>query len=138
MLLIETLLLIYRIPGLEMPMLSAASFAFERTETGISVSFDEKLKQDFIRGIALADCAAPSLLTTEKMGTVAGRKHTWLLPTPGKRQTVFTFLLSFIQPCEADLELINLPDSLFFLYYVIRPFYFIWRKTPFYHADNHK
>jgi hypothetical protein len=32
----------------------------------------------------------------------------------------------------AEFERFHFPDSLYFLYYIVRPFYKLWRCTPFY------
>lgn len=37
-----------------------------------------------------------------------------------------------LQPNFLDFEVVDLPDSLFFLYYPIRIIYWVWRMTPFY------
>ncbi len=42
-----------------------------------------------------------------------------------------------LQPDVYDFEVIDLPDSLFFLYYPIRVMYWAWRKTPFYKGGYH-
>ena len=138
MLLVEVLMLLYRKSAVDMPVIRTESFAFVRNSRGISVFHRLKNNEDFVKGIAMSDCVAPRMYTTKKSQTIASRRHAFLLPVVKKKQTIFTFLHSFIAPCEADLELINLPDSLFFIYYIIRPFHFIWRKMPFYKADKRR
>lgn len=138
MLLVEVLVLLYRVPDLDMSPIRTESFSFARNARGVSITYRAKLRTDFVKGIAMSDCIAARMLTTKKSGTIASRRHLFLMPVLEKKQTIFTFLFSFMLPCEADLELINLPDSLFFIYFIIRPFHFVWRKMPFYKADKRK
>lgn len=122
MLLLETMLVLYRL-GLPMEDVDSPLFRVRRTGDQVTFAYDEALKADADRALELTRAVWPMLtLEGEALG-MAGRTYQKLLPTMGKKRTV----LDLLAPCQADLELIDLPDRWYFLYYLIRPVHKLWR-----------
>lgn len=145
-LLFETLFLLYRLPCFDMHTVSIEimhdpisgkriqdMLFISQTKQNIFVRWANEISRDMKKGEKLTKAVYPQLLRTTDKERLDGRRYQHMLPTLGRRTS---FILSLFEPRKADLELIDLPDSLFFLYYVIRPFHFLWRRTPFYCADN--
>lgn len=136
MLLFAALALIFQISAIPAKDINAENFTFERSNAHVIISYDSFVKNDVRLGIRLADAAGKRISHQTDNKIPSDKRYTSLLPRYGRAPSRFAYILSVLRPCEADLELIDLPDSLFFLYYIIRPFYKLWRMTPFYHADN--
>lgn len=133
--LLETLILLYRCPRFVMPALENSLFSIGRENGQVKLSYKEDLQADYEYGAALAEAVWPMLLMTdeERQASTLGRRYGALLPVAGKKQSCFEVLVSFFQPSAFELGRFDFPDSLYFLYYVVRPFYRLWRMTPFYH-----
>lgn len=125
-LLIETAIVLARIPTFGIIHLSIDSFCIDRRECGVSVSCSKEINADVRKGIALSDAVYPILVNPSIANGLAGRKYQRMLPTLGRKHSI----LEVFRPSRADLELIDLPDSLYFLYYIIRPFHKLWRMLP--------
>lgn len=132
--LIETLLLLYRCPAFEMPPIKNSLFSMSRENEMVQVQFSENLESDYKHAVVLSETIWPMMLMTEteRKNSSQIRKYNSMLPIAGKKQSHFEVLLSFFRPAPVDLERFDFPDSLYFLYYIIRPFYRLWRMTPFY------
>ena len=108
-----------------------------RRENGrVLIQYREDLQSDYEHAEALAETVWPMMLMTEaeRQKSSLSRKYNSMLPVEGKKQSPFKLLISFFQPAPVDLERFDFPDSLYFLYYIIRPFYRLWRMTPFYRS----
>lgn len=130
--LIETLLVLYRISCFDMKFRQNYYFCIGRTSHKVIVQYEDINRNDFVKGCELTEAVYPLLVkdTIEGEGFYR-RKYNYLLPVYRKNKNIIQFIIEILEPCKADLELIDLPDSLYFLYYVIRPFYKIWRMMPF-------
>ena len=133
MLLLETVLVLHLIPGFRMPECSNGLFSIRCRDDQVCAEYEEQIERDFQKARRLAAAVVPIIKSSTAEYGMAGRKYDRLLPTLGRKKTVFRSFLSALEPGRADLELIDLPDGLYFLYYLIRPFNKIWRMLPFSH-----
>lgn len=130
-LLLETVLLLYSLPCFEMPEELCITeenktiIKFKNTGTNTSVSWSREEKSDMTKAIQLVKAVYPLLLRNNPEEGLDGRIYKHLLPTLGHK-TVFLFTL--FEPDSADFEWIDLPDSLFFLYYILHPVNFLIRR----------
>lgn len=130
-LLLETVLLLYSLPCFEMPEElciteeSITIIKLKNTGTNTSVSCSPKEKRDMTKAIQLVKAVYPLLLRNNPEEGLDGRIYKHLLPTLGHK-TVFLFTL--FEPDSADFEWIDLPDSLFYLYYILHPVNFLIRR----------
>lgn len=129
-LLLETLLLLYRLPCFETPkticLRDGAETAVEFRKDGrrTVVEWRADVEKDMIGAQRLVKVAASLLRRNNPEEGFDGRIYKHLLPTRGRRPA---FLLRLLEPREVELEWIDLPDRLFFLYYVLRPVHFLMR-----------
>ena len=133
--LFETLILLYRCSSFDMPSMENQLFSMRRENGRVLIQYREDLQSDYEHATALAETVWPMMLMTEaeRQKSSLSRKYNSMLPVEGKKQSPFELLISFFQPAPVDLERFDFPDSLYFLYYIVRPFYRLWRMTPFYH-----
>lgn len=123
-LLLETLLLLYRLPGFAMPerlCILEDHITFEKVGTHTTISWEYGAAKDVRRAQALAAAAIPLLRRTNPEEGLDGRRYQHLLPSLGSRPP---FLLSLFLPDTPELEWLDLPDNWFFLYYLLRPISF--------------
>lgn len=131
MLLLETLLLLYRLPGIPMPEkldIPAGGITFQAAGENTLVEYPRKAAGDMGRAERLVKAVYPLLSRNNPEEGLDGRIYKRLLPTLGNRPP---FLLSFFEPYTSELEWIDLPDRWFFLYYFLRPVHFLrgqWKK----------
>lgn len=126
-LLLSTLILLYRIPAICLPDISNAYFTFTQTDNDIQIKYKKTIRREIRLGIKIADIVGRHLMSDIDRFTMTNKQYPYLLPRNGVRQRKSAYIKSLFQPCEADLNLVDLPDSLFFLYYIIRPFHKVWR-----------
>ena len=126
MLLLETLLLLYRLPGFDMPDLLSEDFSMERTPDGLRLRWESGMDQDVSMAEKLVQAACPLILRNSREEGMDGRVYKQLLPTQGQKRM---FILTWFDLRSEDLEWVDLPDKWFFLYYLIRPVHFLWRIT---------
>lgn len=130
--LLETLLLLYLIPTFRMPAISNDYFSLSRQDSFVYFSFHKDIQTAALRACHLTDLLEPLILNSEDPTGIPERNYMHMLPVVGKRVTVFSYVYKLMQPKRAELERFHFPDSLYFLYYIVRPFYKLWRYTPFY------
>ena len=130
-LILETVLVLYLMPNFPMPKCRNNFYGIQRENNAVTVTYEDRIGKDFNRAKKLAKAVYPILINNTAENGIAGRKYNYLLPTLGRKKTLFRSIAAVFEPSKADLELIDLPDSLFFLYYIIRPFHKIWRMIPF-------
>ena len=127
-LLLETLIVMYRLdlPGLQ--DLAWESFRLSRTEDGILVTASESLCGEMNRAWELSEAAY--LLWQEEIqwGDPRQREYDRLLPVSLIQKSLWHQFLRAVGPSKFELELVDLPDWLFWLYFLIRPFCLLWRK----------
>ena len=134
--LLETLILLYGCSVFSMPPIENQLFAICRENGRVKIRYTEKLQSDYEDAYAMAKTILPVLSMTdeEREKSALIRRYSSMLPVAGKKRKRFELLVSFFQPAPIDLERFDFPDSLYFLYYIVRPFYRLWRMTPFYHS----
>lgn len=124
--LLETMLVMYRLdlPGLE--DVRCERFSLTRTEGGIRLALaDRKLAE---RAAALCEAVYPLLLRSVRAAEPEWKAYDRLLPNTVYGKTALQWVLTVLGPTEFEYELIDLPDWLFWLYFIIRPFNWIRRK----------
>lgn len=127
MLLLETLLLLYRLPGFSMPdKLCIQSgektiLFFQRQGEKTLVFWQSEVTGELHHARKLAAIAISLLRRNDSREGLDGRMYQQCLPIlenqPG-------FFRSLFAPCTSELEWLDLPDFLFFLYYILRPIHF--------------
>ena len=130
--LLETLLLLYLFPAFPMPNISNSFFTIRREGNYVYFTFDKSIETPALRAYHLTELLEPLVLINQDPRGIAERNYMHMLPVVGKKVTIFSYLYKLIQPKQAELERFHFPDSLYFLYYIVRPFYKLWRCTPFY------
>jgi hypothetical protein len=130
--LLETLLMLYRFPSFPMPSISCTYFTIRREGEYVHFTYDKSIDAPALRAYHLTELLEPLVLINQDPRGIAERNYMHMLPVIGRKVTVFSYLYKLIQPKQAELERFHFPDSLYFLYYIVRPFYKLWRCTPFY------
>ena len=127
-LLLETLLVMYRLglPGLEDVAFEGVSLT--RQDGGICLQLSDRLAQQGRRAVELCEAVYPMWQSEAKWGDPRQRAHDRLLPVSLIRKSPLQKLLLACGPSVHELALIDLPDWLFWLYFLIRPVHWLWRK----------
>lgn len=136
--LLETLLLLYRLPGFSMPdrlYIPEDAIEFQKTGDMVTVSWGRGAQKDMRRARALVTAVAPLLRRTNPEEGLDGRLYKHLLPTLGQHPPL---LLSLFAPDKTELEWLDLPDQWFFLYYFLRPVSFFRGRRKKKHPSTHK
>lgn len=131
-LLLETLMLLKLLPGFRFPEVKLPRFSMTGDGGQLVVNYDGALRESFRQSFRMLRALYPLLKMEGEARGMAERKYLRLLPTINKKKTPLGNLWALMQPCAADLERFDFPDRLYFLYYIVRPFYKLWRMTPFY------
>lgn len=131
MLLLETLLLLYTLSPFPMLPYESERFSLRRAEDKVILRYPEALQPVVQRAVTLTRAAYPMLSNDTDENGMAGRRYDRLLPTLGRKKTWLRSFAALWEPGRAELTWLDLPDPLYFLYYIIRPFYKLWRMTPF-------
>lgn len=119
---ILALLVMHRLglPGLE----DTAWEGFRLTKDHIEAE-DEAAVQ---KAIALCDRVLPLLVLERRPGDSEWKAYDRLLPNAVYGRTKWQWLLAFLGPSKYEYELIDLPDGLFWMYFLIRPVCWLARK----------
>lgn len=83
---------------------------------------------DLQKAVGLCDRVLPLLLREVKPTEPEWMAYDSLLPNAVFGRTKWQWFLAFLGPSEHEYELIDLPDGLFWMYFLIRPFSWLWRK----------
>ena len=126
--LLETMLVMYRLrlPGLK--DVDCSSFHLKLTDEGLLLSAAPEQEQTAERAAALCDRVWPLLLQEHQTGDPEWKAYDRLLPTAVYTRTPLRTFLGIVGPTTHEFELIDLPDWLFWLYFIIRPFNWVRRK----------
>lgn len=126
--LLETMLVMYRLrlPGLK--DLDCLGFRLKQTDEGLVLSAAPEQEQMAERAAALCDRVWPMLLQERRTGDPEWKAYDRLLPTAVYTRTPLRTFLGIVGPTTHEFELIDLPDWLFWLYFIIRPFNWVRRK----------
>lgn len=127
-LLLETLLVLYRLdlPGLE--DLSCQGFAVIRENGCVALRVLEEHEQDAEKAKLLSDAVYPLLLRQVGPTEPEWKAYDRYLPTAIFGKSALQRVLLALGPTKYEFELIDLPDWLFWLYFIIRPFNWLRRK----------
>ena len=101
---------------------------FRLTEEPGGVRIGTESESDVSKAIDLCDRVLPLLLREVNAGEGEWKAYDRLLPRAVYGRSKWQWLLAFLGPSEHEYELIDLPDSLFWLYFLIRPFCWLGRK----------
>lgn len=137
-LLLETLLLLYRLPGFAMPdnlHISEDNIRFQKTEKNTVLFWEWHADREVHRALGLVKAVSPLLRRTNPEEGLDGRIYKHLLPTLENRPP---FLLSLFTPDTTELEWLDLPDKWFFLYYPLRPICFFHGRRKKRHPSTPK
>ena len=126
--LLETMLVMYRLrlPGLK--DLECCGFSLKQTDEGLVLTAAPEQAQTAERAAALCDRVWPMLLQERQTGDPEWKAYDRLLPTAVYTRTPLRTFLGIVGPTTYEFELIDLPDWLFWLYFIIRPFNWVRRK----------
>ena len=122
-LLLETLLVMHRLdlPGLT--DVRCKDFSLTRSDAGICLE-----AHDIDRAVMLCNGVYPLLLRQMKHADKEWQAYDRLLPGNIFSRTVLQWLLAALGPTKQEYDLIDLPDWLFWLYFIIRPINWVRRK----------
>lgn len=125
-LLLEAMLVMYRLelPGLE--DVQTSRFSLTRGEGGAVLRTEQDAVAD--RAMALSDAVYPLILREVSPTEPEWKAYDRHLPTTIYGKTALQSILLVLGPTKYELELIDLPDWLFWLYFIIRPFNWLRRK----------
>lgn len=123
---ILALLVMHRLglPGLEDTVWEG--FRLTREASGIRV--EAAREEDVHKAIALCDRVLPLLLHERRPADPEWKAYDRLLPNAVYGRTKWQWLLAFLGPTRYEYELIDLPDSLFWMYFLIRPVNWLVRR----------
>ena len=128
-LLLETMIVMYRmaLPGLKDIVFDGVSVRTEKD--GICLQLADELREEGRRALSLSEAAYP-LWQGEyaSWGDPRQKAYDRLLPVSLSGKTPMQKILLACGPSRHELELIDLPDLLFWLYFLIRPVNWLWRK----------
>lgn len=127
-LLLQTLLVMYRLdlPGLK--DIAWEGVSLRREEQGVCLTVSDELADTGRRAAALCEAVYPLWQREVQRSETLWKDYDRLLPVCMVRKTPLQKLLLTFGPSTHELELIDLPDPLFWLYFIIRPFCWLWRK----------
>ena len=127
-LLLETMLVMYRLRLPNLKDVDCGRFALHGNGERIVLRVVPELEKTAKRAVALCDAVWPLLL--KEVGTKEDQWQTYdrLMPSAVLTKTPLRWFLSAVGPTVYEFELIALPDWLFWLYFIIRPFNWAYRK----------
>lgn len=127
-LLLETILVLYRLdlPGL--PDLSCNGFAVIRENGCVALRVLEEQEQNAEKAKRLSDAVYPLMLRQVGPTEPEWKAYDRHLPTAIYGKTPLQMVLLALGPTKHEFELIDLPDWLFWLYFIIRPINWLRRK----------
>lgn len=125
-LLLETMLVMYRLDLPDLPDLEYPGLRLTRTPEGIRLSVDQAAEGR--RAAALCEAVFPMWQGEARWGDPRQRVHDRLLPRSLIRKTPLQWFLLHFGPSVYELKLTDLPDPLFWLYFIIRPINWLRRK----------
>lgn len=127
MLLLETLLLLYRLPELSMPdtLMLCSTVTFHKEGNNTIVQCQKPDAKDMTYAEKLVEAVYPMLLRNNPEEGLDGKVYAKRLPTLVKQPPL---ILTVLAPSAEELEWIDLSDRFFILYYILRPIHFLYRK----------
>ena len=126
--LLETMLVMYRLglPGL--PDVDCGRFSLSGGPEGIGLRVAPELEKMAQRAKELCDHVWPLLVQERPLGDPLWMAYDRMLPTAVYNRSFLSTVLGVVGPTDFEFELVDLPDWLFWLYFIIRPFNWVRRK----------
>lgn len=126
--LLAAMLVMYRLrlPGLK--DLDVGRFSLTGGEDGVLLRVDAALEKTAQRAVDLCDRVWPLLLQERSPTDPEWKAYDRLLPRAVYGKTPIQWILTVMGPTVYEFRLIALPDWLFWLYFIIRPFNWACRK----------
>ena len=127
-LLLETMLVMHRLrlPGLEDVVFGGIRLTHQAD--GLCLALREELCKEGKLALQLTEAVYPMWQSEAVWADPRHRIYDKLLPTSLIQKSLLQKFLINFGPSVYDLELIDLPDWLFWLYFIIRPFHWLQRK----------
>lgn len=138
MLLLETLLLLYRLPGFPMPQTLSIRkggrtlVEFCKQGQELRACWQREEDRDMARAQKLVRAVYPLLCRNTPQEGLDGKRYKALLPMLGRRKP---WCIAMWAPTTEELEWVDLPDRLFGLYFFLRPVHYfvgvlkrVWRQ----------
>ena len=127
-LLLETLLVMYRLDLPELPDVQTPKFTLAREAGGVRLTTADDLRPQTGKAKSLSDAVYPLLLREVRPTEPEWKAYDKHLPTTIYGKTLLQSVLLVLGPTKYEFELIDLPDWLFWVYFIIRPFNWLRRK----------
>ena len=126
--LLEAMLVMYRLRLPELKDVDAGRFSLTGGEGGVTLGVAPALEKTAKQAAALCDGVWPMLLQERRPTDPEWKAYDRLLPRAVYGKTPIQWVLTVMGPTVFEFELIDLPDWLFWLYFIIRPFNWVRRK----------
>ena len=126
--LLESMLLMYRLRLPNLKDVDGDRFSLTGGEGGVVLRVDAQLEKAAQRAADLCDGAWPLLVQERRPTDPEWKAYDRLLPRAVYGKTPIQWILTAMGPTVYEFELIDLPDWLFWLYFIIRPFNWAYRK----------
>ena len=126
--LLEAMLVMYRLRLPELKDVDAGRFSLTGGEGGVTLGGAPALEKTAKQAADLCDGVWPMLLQERRPTDPEWKAYDRLLPRAVYGKTPIQWVLTVMGPTVFEFELIDLPDWLFWLYFIIRPFNWVRRK----------
>ncbi len=126
--LLESMLVMYRLRLPNLKDVNGGRFSLTGGEGGVVLRVAAQLEKTAQRAADLCDGAWPLLLQERRPTDPEWKAYDRLLPRAVYGKTPIQWVLTAMGPTVYEFELIDLPDWLFWLYFIIRPFNWAYRK----------
>ena len=127
-LLLEAMLVMHRLRLPNLKNVDCGRFSLTGNGEGTVLRFVPELEKAAKRAAALCDAVWPLLLREVGPKEAQWQAYDRLMPSAVLTKTPLRWFLSAVGPTVHEFRLIALPDWLFWLYFIIRPFNWAYRK----------
>ena len=126
--LLEAMLVMYRLRLPELKDVDAGRFSLTGGEGGVTLGVAPELEKMVKQAADLCDGVWPMLLQERRPTDPEWKAYDRLLPRAVYGKNPIQWVLTVMGPTVFEFELIDLPDWLFWLYFIIRPCNWVRRK----------
>ena len=126
--LLESMLVMYRLRLPNLKDVDGDRFSLTGGEGGVALGVAPELEKTAKQAADLCDGVWPMLLQERRPTDPEWKAYDRLLPRAVYGKTPIQWVLAAVGPTVYEFELIDLPDWLFWLYFIIRPFNWVRRK----------
>ena len=126
--LLESMLVMYRLRLSNLKDVDGDRFSLTGGEGGVALRVAPELEKTAKQAAALCDGVWPLLVQERRPTDPEWKAYDRLLPRAVYGKTPIQWVLTAMGPTVYEFELIDLPDWLFWLYFIIRPFNWAYRK----------